>query len=345
MKCPKCGNKAQDYAVFCDQCGARLERVVAQPAPVPSAPEAAEAEIACAACGASITPGELFCSECGAPLASPQPETVAAEEIVAATESAAPASAPSGGLACPVCGTGVAADDTSCYACGADLKESPACPAPTVSVSPSVVPSVAQAPPAAPGVAQASEQPAVPAPAQPEPAPEAPPECPTCGATVTPDDAFCEFCGAALIGAAAAVTPQADSGPSPVPVQPRAPQPSAAPIQPAPVAIGPRLVVASSGVEIPLPGGREALVGREDPHNGIFPDVGLTPYGGEEGGVSRRHFRIAVAASGGHTIEDLNSTNFTMVNRQRINPGAPVPLRDGDEIRAGRVRLVFKAGS
>jgi len=87
--------------------------------------------------------------------------------------------------------------------------------------------------------------------------------------------------------------------------------------------------------------GKEALVGREDPYSGVFPDIDLTPHGGEEGGVSRRHFKITLTG-GQYMVEDLNSTNFTILNRQRLQPGVPMVLADGDEIRAGRVRLVFR---
>ncbi|NLD72653.1 MAG: FHA domain-containing protein, partial [Chloroflexi bacterium] len=114
--------------------------------------------------------------------------------------------------------------------------------------------------------------------------------------------------------------------------------------QPAPAAAAqaPRLVIATSGIEIPLPTGQQVVVGREDPYTGVYPDVDLSPHGGEEGGVSRRHFRIA-QSGGRYTVEDLNSTNMTYVNRQQLQPGAPVALSDGDEIRAGRVRMTFRA--
>jgi pSer/pThr/pTyr-binding forkhead associated (FHA) protein len=103
------------------------------------------------------------------------------------------------------------------------------------------------------------------------------------------------------------------------------------------------MVVADSGIEIPLSAGQETVVGREDPVSGIFPDIDLTPHNGEEGGVSRRHCRIRRVGAG-YTIEDLNSTNFTLLNQQRLEPGRPTALSDGDEVRVGRVRLIFKAG-
>ena len=106
---------------------------------------------------------------------------------------------------------------------------------------------------------------------------------------------------------------------------------------------GPRLVVVASGVEIPLPAKAEILIGREDPVSGIFPDVDLSPHGGDDGGVSRKHLKISVQGAQ-YVAEDLGSTNYTLVNKIKLEPGAGQALQDGYEIRAGRVRLVFKLG-
>jgi pSer/pThr/pTyr-binding forkhead associated (FHA) protein len=100
-------------------------------------------------------------------------------------------------------------------------------------------------------------------------------------------------------------------------------------------------VVSASGAEIPLPAADEILIGREDPVSGIFPQVDLTPHGGEEGGVSRRHARLMVEGAS-YLVEDLDSTNYTFVNQQKLAPRTRQPLRDGDEIRCGRVALVLK---
>jgi pSer/pThr/pTyr-binding forkhead associated (FHA) protein len=101
----------------------------------------------------------------------------------------------------------------------------------------------------------------------------------------------------------------------------------------------PRLV-AASGAQFDLTGKVEALIGREDPISGIFPQVDLTPHGGEAGGVSRRHAKISLRGSQ-WVIEDLNSTNFTFVNNQKVKPGTPQTLNNGDQIRMGRVVLAF----
>jgi pSer/pThr/pTyr-binding forkhead associated (FHA) protein len=101
------------------------------------------------------------------------------------------------------------------------------------------------------------------------------------------------------------------------------------------------LVIADSGAEIPLPAGDEIFVGREDPVSGIFPQVDLTPHGGEEGGVSRQHALIIVEG-GAYFVEDLDSTNFTFVNKQKLAPKTRQPVGDGDEIRFGRIAVVFR---
>jgi pSer/pThr/pTyr-binding forkhead associated (FHA) protein len=110
---------------------------------------------------------------------------------------------------------------------------------------------------------------------------------------------------------------------------------------PAPVAAGPRLVLVDSGAEIPLPSGGEILIGREDPVSGVYPDVDLTPHGGEQAGVSRRHARLIVEG-GNYFVEDLDSTNFTFVNKQKLAAKARQSVSDGDEIRFGRIAAVFK---
>ena len=331
-KCPKCGNKVQDDAIFCDQCGTRLVAAEA-PAGAPEAEQVAAQEaqgVVCPACGATNTPGEMFCDDCGAPLAAPQPEPEAVEAAEAEPAPDAPTpSEPGGPRTCPDCGATVTEDDEFCYACGADLRSPrPAAEPTAVEEQPAAAPApVSEAAAAAPS--RAAPPPA--ALSEPEVAPK---ECPSCGAKVGPGDTFCEFCGAALVTAAIPVPTALPATPAP---------PVAAPAPPT-VEVGPRLTIAASGVEIPLPVGKEALVGREDPYSGVYPDVDLTPHGGEEAGVSRRHFKLTPSGSPGaqYTIEDLNSTNFTLVNRQQLRPGAPVAINDGDEIRAGSLKLIFK---
>jgi len=109
-----------------------------------------------------------------------------------------------------------------------------------------------------------------------------------------------------------------------------------------PPAIGnPKLIAQADNAVFDLTGKSEVLIGREDPVSNIYPDVDLTEHGGEEGGVSRAHAKMYITGDQ-YSIEDQNSTNFTFVNRQKLEPKTPAPVRDGDEIRLGRVILKFQ---
>ena len=118
------------------------------------------------------------------------------------------------------------------------------------------------------------------------------------------------------------------------------PEPLPAPPQPAAVA-APRLVL-DDGKELALPADkREIIIGREDPISGIFPEVDLTPYGGESGGVSRQHARLN-NNTGQWTLTDLNSTNYTRVDGAKIEPNVPVPIAGGAKLQFGRVAMTFQ---
>jgi pSer/pThr/pTyr-binding forkhead associated (FHA) protein len=102
-----------------------------------------------------------------------------------------------------------------------------------------------------------------------------------------------------------------------------------------------RLVVQGSSFPLPFPGGKsEWIVGREDPISGKFPDFDLTDHGGDELGVSREHARISKRGEQ-FFVEDLQSTNYTFVNQQQLQPGQSHPLSDGDELCFGRLKLNF----
>jgi pSer/pThr/pTyr-binding forkhead associated (FHA) protein len=142
--------------------------------------------------------------------------------------------------------------------------------------------------------------------------------------------------------AATAVQPQAPT--EAAPAQPQAAPTEAAQPQPAvPAVSGPRLVVDENGSALPLAADKsEYVIGREDPISGIYPEVDLTPYGGESGGVSRQHARLT--RSGGQwTLTDLNSTNHTRVNGTRLEPNKPTEIQDGAKLQFGRLALTFHA--
>ena len=152
--------------------------------------------------------------------------------------------------------------------------------------------------------------------------------CPSCGAQNPAGEAFCSNCGS-MLGA-----PTATDAAEQAPAAPSAPAVAAA-------ALNARLIVEADNQEFDLSGKDNVLIGREDAVSNIFPDVDLTPHGGEEGGVSRMHARI-FSENGQYMLEDEDSTNFTFLNRQKLAPKTPTPLHDNDEIKLGRILLRFK---
>jgi len=89
----------------------------------------------------------------------------------------------------------------------------------------------------------------------------------------------------------------------------------------------------------------ETMIGRGAGSNAMAPDVDLDQTGGAEYGVSRLHASIRYSQHE-ETIEiaDLGSSNGTFVNGQRLQPHELRSLRNGDEIRFGRLitRIIFQ---
>ncbi len=85
------------------------------------------------------------------------------------------------------------------------------------------------------------------------------------------------------------------------------------------------------------------VLGRADPVATYYPDLDLTPYGGQDGGVSRRHAAIIQDSDNKALyIEDLGSTNGTRINGFSLEPRRRYRVRDGDEIDLGRVHIVLR---
>ena len=79
-------------------------------------------------------------------------------------------------------------------------------------------------------------------------------------------------------------------------------------------------------------------LGRTDPTHDIFPEVDLTQDLGREQGVSRKH---ACIFQQGNVVkmEDLGSTNGTLLNGKRLDPYMPETLRDGDQFQMGELLI------
>ncbi len=100
--------------------------------------------------------------------------------------------------------------------------------------------------------------------------------------------------------------------------------------------------VEGTGQKISLDDKAEYTLGRIDPASHSFPDVDMTPYGGVEDGVSRRHAKVTRLGEDRYYVMDLSSTNFTHVNGEKLEAFEPKVLADGDEIFLGTLKLVFR---
>lgn len=132
--------------------------------------------------------------------------------------------------------------------------------------------------------------------------------CPYCAALVLPGNACCEYCGAALPPC-------------------------------------PYLIITDSGLRLNLwRTERDPLtLGRADALSGVSPDLDLEPYSGPLAGLSRHHARLTWHDEQSW-LEDLNSVNWTYLNQQRLLPGQPQALKDGDRLRLGNVLLTYHTG-
>jgi hypothetical protein len=101
------------------------------------------------------------------------------------------------------------------------------------------------------------------------------------------------------------------------------------------------LVHPSSGAEFRLAEGRDSTMGRMDRTTRVAPDVDLAGVDTERT-LSRRHAKILRKTEGLFLKEEDGVRNGTFVNGSRLSPGAEVRLKHGDQIRLGRVELVFR---
>ncbi|MCJ7511470.1 MAG: FHA domain-containing protein [Anaerolineales bacterium] len=98
------------------------------------------------------------------------------------------------------------------------------------------------------------------------------------------------------------------------------------------------LRVLATGDIISLIGRDNYTLGRSMEGQAILPDVDLRHYDAFDQGVSRIHSEIRLLPQGVHVV-DLDSANGTLVAGKRIEPQKPMPVRHGDIIQVGGMRL------
>ncbi len=96
-----------------------------------------------------------------------------------------------------------------------------------------------------------------------------------------------------------------------------------------------RIVTVDNGRSIPLKG-ELMIVGRQDPTQGIYPEITLT-----DKTVGRQHAYLR-NKQGTYTVEDLRSRNKTRLNGMTLTPFEERTLKDGDVLRFGSVEVRFE---
>lgn len=163
--------------------------------------------------------------------------------------------------------------------------------------------------------------------------------CSSCKLYNEPGAIFCVHCGAPFEEAELPVVtttrfgmPEADSEPVEQPPRPAQAVPDS----------GIAFFFMDDKMPFELRSEDDFLIGRKT-DDSPEPIVDLINYDAFGHGVSRRHARIR-RIPGGYEIIDLDSTNGTWVNEQRLLPNRPYSLTSGSLLRLGRMRMyvIFK---
>ena len=343
--CSSCGYLNMPGEMFCQNCGVQLAPVVSIPPlpPTPISPPISQPE----------SPPLRLVEE-------PAPRPVSGLPVSGTTPDNIKISGPG---KCPNCGFLNGAEEKFCQNCGQYLERA-------VELQPELAPEQLPVYQPQPEAVFRPEEENLPAELQPAPAVEAAPE--ELEAEVEQaepeqvEELVSELPAAVIIERIEEITeekvfPATSTEEEPIsgnsietdvePVEFQAPVPASEPSTSSPEiaqstagGIRGRLVVRTTGVEIPLPSGQaEITIGRVDLVRNNFPDIDMSGYGGESSGVSRMHARLVLQGNQVY-VEDLNSTNYTFVNKLRLQPGQPYLVSNGDEIRLGLLAMVFYSG-
>ena len=90
----------------------------------------------------------------------------------------------------------------------------------------------------------------------------------------------------------------------------------------------------------------ETVIGRSEGST-MKPDIDLGAHNASEMGVSRLHVALQYNAKNSLlSVSDMKSANGTFINGQKLYPQEVRVLRDGDELRLGRLvlRVYFQHG-
>jgi len=99
-----------------------------------------------------------------------------------------------------------------------------------------------------------------------------------------------------------------------------------------------RFVLPDIKAKFKVPVIKYMVMGRRGTSHDNEVNIDFAPYGAQDNGVSRLHAVIMVTEEG-LKIRDVNSTNGTRLNGEKMIPLTGYILRDGDELELGKLRV------
>lgn len=161
-------------------------------------------------------------------------------------------------------------------------------------------------------------------------------ECPTCKHQEFVGTLYCTECGTRLVHVSAMPTMNIDREFIDMEAMNTKPSPPEGPELESGAILG--LRVLTTGDILSLVGRDNFTLGRAMEDQAILPDVDLDPFEAYDQGISRIHAELRLQENGVHVV-DLDSANGTLVNGNRLDPQSPIPIKHGDIIQLGRLRL------
>lgn len=172
-------------------------------------------------------------------------------------------------------------------------------------------------------------------------------QCPNCKHQELPGALFCSECGTQLVTADTLTSPLANQPVEPLEFDEQESSPAVFPAQ-GPVVPVKNVVISLHIVNtdrtMHLTGRSEYSLGRIARGQPILPDFDLSEFDAYNQGVSRLHAAIKVQTQR-ILIMDLGSANGTRVNGQKLVPNVEYPLKNGDLIALGKLKIEFQTST
>ena len=161
-------------------------------------------------------------------------------------------------------------------------------------------------------------------------------ECPACKHQEFVGTMYCSECGARLVVTSPVATMSVPRDRVNQEALGTKPAPPDGPELESGALIG--LRVLNTGDILPLIGRDNFTLGRAIEGQAVIPDIDLGVFNAYDFGVSRMHAEVLLEEDSVYLL-DLESANGTLVNGKRLDPQRSVPVRHGDVIQLGRLRL------